>query len=257
MSCTASKTPLLCSFRDRPSYALEKTFNRHFYLSSGGIKPLYHITFTAKQHLCILMHLITEIILMTSFDFMKNSNENKHVNRPTVLSQSKLSALKQWSKDAERMRLDEPGKKSMACTVKSNSHGFCCYKLPKSMKPEGGLWERMPIFIHCQKVFCPIKRENWCILVPLVSVVKIWEEWVRTPPGASPSPAHLPHIRLHKWMPFYLFLTWCGWSGKGAETQMQITSRTHFNTRSWERSWTFEIILPVGKIDLNGLITQQ
>lgn len=63
MSCTASKTPLLCSFRDRPSYALEKTFNRHFYLSSGGIKPLYHITFTAKQHLCILMHLITEIIL--------------------------------------------------------------------------------------------------------------------------------------------------------------------------------------------------
>lgn len=119
------------------------------------------------------------------------------MNRPSVPSQWKLSALKQRSQDAERMRLNEPGKKSMACTVKSNSHGLCYYKLPKSMKPEGAPQERMPIFIHCQKVFWPIKRENWYILVLLVSVVKIWEEWVWTPHHSHPYPLLPPSVPHH------------------------------------------------------------
>lgn len=159
------------------------------------------------------------------------------------------------------MRLNEPGKKSTACTVKSNSHGLCYYKLPKSMKPECGLWERMPIFIPCQKVFCPIKRENWYILVLLVSVVKIWEEWVRTPPGASPSPHHLPHICLHKWMPFFLLLTWSG--GDGVEVEKEKKSRCKTPVRlilTWEAEkgvGHLRLFLPVGKIDLNGFMTQQ
>lgn len=102
----------------------------------------------------------------------------------------------------------------------------------KAWSQEVGWKKECPYSSLAKKFSVPLKEKTGTFGA-VSQCSKNWEERA-SPNNPRCLPNSTPHtsIRLHKWVPFFLFLTWSGgmggWSPEGEEKQMQNTSRTHF-----------------------------